>query len=264
MTGFRQHADAHASDSPLYGFDPRVKLISALLLIVGILLTPDGAYPAYPLLWALVASLGAVGQVGVGRLARGGAVALPFALAGLTLLFTTPGSPLLTLGSLSITDAGLIRFVAILLKTWLAAQVSALLIMTTSFTALLWSLQQLRVPAMLVQITAVLYRYLFTLQDEAARIRAARAARSARLDGHRSGGRVIWRAQVAGSMVGSLFLRSMERSERVYAAMTARGFNGDGRATQFAPLRWQSIAFGAFPVIALALIQVMARAWWHD
>jgi cobalt/nickel transport system permease protein len=36
----------------------------------------------------------------------------------------------------------------------------------------------------------------------------------------------VWQGQVAGHMVGSLFLRSLERSERVHAAMLARGYNG--------------------------------------
>jgi cobalt/nickel transport system permease protein len=249
------------TESPLHAFDARMKLVSALLLIIGILLTPDNAYPAYPLLWALLASLGAFGHIGALRLARRGAVALPFALAGLTLLFSTQGAPLLTLGALTISDAGVVRFVGILLKTWLAAQVSALLIMTTSFADLLWALQWCRIPPPLVQIIAMLYRYVFTLQDEAARLQAARAARSASLQGLRCGGSLIWRARVAGSMIGSLFLRSLERSERVYMAMKARGFNGQLRVIQAAPLHWRAVLIGLLPVAILALIQRMACGW---
>ncbi len=33
--------------------------------------------------------------------------------------------------------------------------------------------------------------------------------------------------RVTGGMAGSLFLRSLERSERVYSAMVARGYNGE-------------------------------------
>ncbi len=261
MTLTPQAEISRAAESPLHTFDPRLKLITALLLIIGILLTPDSAYPAYPLLWALLASLGAFGQIGAWRLARSGAVALPFALAGLTLLFSTHGTPLLTLGTLSVSDAGLVRFVGILLKTWLAAQVSALLIMTTSFADLLWALQWWRMPAPLVQIIAMLYRYLFTLQEEARRLQAARAARSASLHGQRSGGSLMWRARVAGSMIGNLFLRSLERSERIYAAMKARGFNGQLHMIHAAPLRWQSVLIGSLPVVILVVIQLVARLW---
>ena len=41
-----------------------------------------------------------------------------------------------------------------------------------------------------------------------------------------SGGSIGWRARVLGNMVGSLFLRSFERSERIHAAMRARGYDG--------------------------------------
>jgi cobalt/nickel transport system permease protein len=48
----------------------------------------------------------------------------------------------------------------------------------------------------------------------------ARTSRSTQIGKpYHSGGSVLWRAQVTGNMAGSLFLRSIERSERVYAAM---------------------------------------------
>jgi cobalt/nickel transport system permease protein len=38
---------------------------------------------------------------------------------------------------------------------------------------------------------------------------------------------VWWRGRVAGGMVGNLALRAFERSERIYDAMLARGFQGE-------------------------------------
>ncbi|MBE0689937.1 MAG: cobalt ECF transporter T component CbiQ [Anaerolineae bacterium] len=252
-----------AGDTPLHRLDPRVKLVVALVLIVGIVLTPIRALPAYPLLWALVASLAIVGHVGVWRLARLGGIALPFALAGLTLLFTTPGQPIATINGLTISDAGALRFASLLIKSWLAVQVSILLSKTTPFTDLLWALQSLGVPATLVLITAFLYRYLFTLNDEADRLRKARAARSARGEHGRGGGRLMWRAQVAGGMIGSLFLRSTERSERVYAAMLARGFTGQLRIADPPPLSWRAALPGLLPLLGLAIIEGLALLWWN-
>jgi cobalt/nickel transport system permease protein len=46
-------------------------------------------------------------------------------------------------------------------------------------------------------------------------------------------------------MVGSLFLRSYERSERIYGAMQARGFDGELRYLPGPPLRRvELVAFG--------------------
>jgi len=233
-----------------------------VLLILGFLLTPERAWPAYPLLWAIVGSLATVARLSVRRLARQGSVALPFALAAVTLLFTVPGRPLLVIGGLTITDAGSARFAAILIKSWLSAQAALLLAMTTPFPDLLWALDGLRVPGILVSIIAFMYRYLFTLQDEAERLMRARESRSAAVAGRKAGGHVIWRAQVAGSMIGNLFLRSYERSERVYVAMLARGYRGRMRLLSPPPLTRQAVLWGSVPVIALAVVEILALTLW--
>lgn len=251
-----------AGDSPLHRLDPRVKVVTALALIAGIVLTPERAWPAYPLLWALLGSLAAMGRLGVWRVARMGGLALPFALAALTLIFTTPGEPVASLAGLTVTDAGLARFGAILLKSWLAAQAALLLAMTTHFTDLLWALGSLHAPATLVAITGFMYRYLFILKDEAERLLRARAARSGAVAGRKTGGSLVWRAQVAGGMIGNLFLRSYERSERVYAAMLARGYRGQMAKLAPPPLTWNAVAQGAAPIVILAFILALAFFMW--
>jgi cobalt/nickel transport system permease protein len=255
------HERYQDGDSRIHRLDPRVKVVVALILIAGITLTPARAGWAYPLLWGLVVMLIAAGQLRVGRVARQATLALPFALAAVTLLFTTPGDPLVTVAGLTITGAGVIRFAAILAKSWLAVQVALVLAMTTPFTDLLWALSQLRVPGTLIAITSFMYRYLFTLLDEAERLIRARASRSGSLVGRQSGGSLLWRARIAGGMIGNLFLRSYERSERVYAAMLSRGYAGQLRALDPPPLRWRDAAQGAIPVILLIIVELASVLW---
>jgi len=95
----------------------------------------------------------------------------------------------------------------------------------TPFPDVLWALGTLRFPRLLVATIGFMYRYFFVLADEATRMLRARAARSGEL-GDRRKPPALWQARVAGHMVGSLFLRALERSERVHAAMLARGYNG--------------------------------------
>lgn len=251
----------HDNHSALHQLDPRVKLVVTLILITGIVLTPSHAWPAYPLLWALVGMLSETGKLGAWRVARAGGLALPFTLAAVTLLFTVPGQPVITLLGLTITDAGLARFVSIVLKSWLAVQVALIFSMTTPFTDLLWALSSLRVRGTLVAVISFMYRYLFTLQEEAQRLLRARAARSGTADGYKSGGKLIWRAQVAGGMIGGLFLRSYERSERVYEAMLARGYSGEIRMLNPPPLQKRDVLMGAVPVVLLLLIELLAVLW---
>jgi cobalt/nickel transport system permease protein len=247
-----------AGDSILHQMDGRAKVPVALVLILGIVLTPERAWFAYPLLWAIPGVLAAISGIGAGRLARMGGLALPFTLAAVTLLFTIPGQPIVSFLGLTITEAGLARFVSIVLKSWLAVQVALLLSMTTTFTDLLAAFRWLRVPGTLVEIISFMYRYLFTLQEEAKRLMQARASRSATNAGSKSGGSLRWRAQTAGGMIGNLFLRSYERSERVYAAMLARGYSGKIPAASLPPLSTREIAQGALPIFFLLLIEATA------
>ena len=43
-------------------------------------------------------------------------------------------------------------------------------------------------------------------------------------------GALRWRARVAGHLAGTLFVRSVDRGERVHAAMLARGYDGEVRS----------------------------------
>ncbi len=248
--------------SPLHQGDPRVKVVVAFVLIGGIALTPTSAWPAYPAIWTLVGGLTALAGLSVWRLARLGSVALPFMLAALPLLFTVPGETLTVGGTIAISQAGLARFTAILLKSWLSVQVALLLAMTTPFNDLVWALGSLRVPGTLVTLIAFMVRYLSTLSDEAGRLLRARAARSAQAEGRRAGGSLRWRARVAGGMVGNLFLRSYERSERVHAAMVARGYAGEMRWLAPPALSWRAVTAGAVPLAILGLIELAAAIWW--
>lgn len=259
---FRERYEA--GDGYLYRLDARVKVVLTLLLTLGILLTPEAAFPAYPLLWGLLASLALASYISVWRLARLGGLALPFVLASVTILFTLPGRPLIVVGGLTISDAGLVRFISILLKSWLSVQAALLLSITTPFADLLWAFQSLRVPEMLIAIVGFMYRYLYTMSDEAQRLIRARSARSASITGQKSGGSLLWRARVAGGMVGSLFLRSYERSERVYAAMLSRGYNGRMRALNPPPLHKSSVVYGLVPLLALSAIELLALLWWRQ
>lgn len=245
-------------DSFLHHADPRVKVVVSLLLIIGIVLTPDGEFLAFLLLWLLVIGLGWLGDITPLKLARLGTIALPFTLTAATLMFTTGGDRLVTVAGIHISEPGTIRFTSIVFKSWLALQIAVILSMTTHFTDLLWALSSLRVPALVVTIIGFMYRYLYTLRDETERLLRARAARSGWMDGYKPGGNFVWRAKVTGQMIGNLFLRSYERSERIYAAMLARGYQGDLRTLDPPPLTVTSIAQGTIPVIVLIVIQLTA------
>jgi cobalt/nickel transport system permease protein len=218
--------------SPVHRLDPRTKIVLVLLFILSVSLTPHGAFLAYLIMWALVMVATRLGGLPAGYVLRRAFIALPFALAAVSLPFTVPGEVLWTVplfGGLDISLEGTVRFLSILMKSWVSVQAAVLLVAVTPFSDLLWGLRALHVPQPLVAIVSFAYRYIFVLSDEVLRLIRARAARSAVVNGRRSGGSLIWRGKVAGRMVGSLMIRSLERSERIYNAMISRGYQGTFR-----------------------------------
>jgi cobalt/nickel transport system permease protein len=252
-----------AGVSLVHRLDPRVKVLVTLLFIVSNVALPDGAWLAFLLAWLLLIASSLLAGLGYGYLLRRSFVALPFALAAITAIFTIPGQPLFawTLGSwrLSATDAGLIRFVSIVVRSWLSVQMAILLTATTQFPDLMHALRHLRVPKLLVAIVSFMYRYLFVLIDEAGRLLRAREARSARLTPGAGGGSIGWRARVAGHMAGQLFLRSYERSDRVYNAMLARGYAGQILTINPHVMRRHDWAVLLLAVVMLLAVQLIGR-----
>ncbi len=215
--------------SPLHRMDPRVKVVLTLALILLIGLTPTGAFGVYVGFFAIMMAGAVIARVDPLVVLKRSLLALPFAAAAITLVFTVPGPSLGSIPLLgwAISETGLVRFISILLKSTISVQAAVLLMMSTHFTDALWALGALHVPKVLVAIISFMYRYLFVLAEEAVRLRRARDSRSAVLGGKAARGPSIrFRAKTAGRMIGNLFVRSLARSERVYQAMVARGYKG--------------------------------------
>ncbi|RJP51509.1 MAG: cobalt ECF transporter T component CbiQ [Anaerolineaceae bacterium] len=253
----------HEKESFLHRLDPRVKALATVVYIVSNALLPDGAWPAFICAWLFLIIANLLSQLGIGYTFKRSIIALPFALIAVTILFSMPGKPVFTFHFLmwnpTITDAGLLRFVSILVRSWLSVQMAILLVAVTRFPDLIHALEHLRVPAILTTIIAFLYRYLFVLTDEVLRLIRARESRSAASAGKRSGGGVFWRAKVAGNMAGQLFLRSYERSDRIYNAMMSRGYTGHLYTLNPHEMKSSDYFVTAFVVAVIFMVQLIGR-----
>jgi len=250
--------------SLIHRLDPRLKLLATLAFVLAATSTPPPAWPAFLLLGGLAWGAIYLARIPAAEALKRSAIALPFAgMVALSLPFTRAGQAIWTQNlwgwELTVSDAGLLLFLAVIVKSWLSVLVSGLLVATTPFPDLLSALRSLRVPAALTATISFMYRYLFVLVDEALRMQTAREARSAG-----PGRTVVWRARVLGGMIGSLFIRSYERSERIYAAMLGRGFAGEIR-TLTRPT-WQTCDSWAALLWGLALLGValLARTMGYE
>jgi cobalt/nickel transport system permease protein len=245
--------------------DPRLKIVLIAALVLGIALLPVGAFASYLVVWLVLVAAAVLAHLGPTRLVRGSWVVLPFALVAVPLLFTREGEVVLAfdLGpvSVSVTDTGIRDVLSIVLKSWLSVQSALLLTYTTPFPSLVDGLRALRLPSIIVSIISFMYRYLAVLSDEAGRMSRARQARSAAAPQGRSGGGFTWRARVTGALVGSLFIRSYERSERVYAAMLARGYDGTFRTAALVRPSDGQLAVFAASLLAITAFVVLVNLW---
>ena len=105
----------------------------------------------------------------------------------------------------------------IVLRSTLCLLTVILLSNTTPFSEILFLFRKIRIPALLVTVLALTYRYVFVLIDEAMRLRRARDSRI--FVTRRTG---VWLS--LSSLIGQLFIRSTERSGRIYTAMISRGW----------------------------------------
>jgi len=249
--------------SPIHGLDARFKLVFAVAFIAIINLTPVLAWRAHALYLAFVLIMCLLGRIRLKSLLGRCLIALPFVLmASIGLPFVREGrvmaSVALPLGRVGITDVGLLRFANAMVKAWLSLLVSVTLIYTTPFVEIARALRALGVPALLTSVILLMYRYMFVLVDEAQRLMRAREARSGEAEGRRAGGSLLWRAEVTGRMIGTLFLRTYERSERIYQAMLARGFDGEIRTLQRSRLTRPAFALGSASLLGLALVAILS------
>ncbi len=240
-------------DSVIHRLDPRGKLVVTLAFITAVALTPSGSWLAYGLYFAVIAVLIALSRLPVSHFLKRSLVIIPFVL--LMAVFIpffkegeVAGSYNLWLWQVSVTHSGLQVLWNIMAKAWLSILSLILLTSTTSFTSILKGLEQLRMPKVIVMIMSFMYRYIFLLTDEVLRMKQARDSRNL------GGGRKLWQIGTVGNMIGTLFIRSYERGERVYVSMVARGFDGHSRTLERLCFSRRDVLFIA--VLGMALVSI--------
>ena len=72
------------------------------------------------------------------------------------------------------------------------------------------------------------------------------------------GGKWIWHAKTIGHMIGTLFLRSYERGERIYIAMVSRGYDGEFNRIRSSKLKAGDFVFVSSIVLILFSVRILA------
>jgi len=205
--------------SPVHSLDARVKIIVLITLTLTLAFLGKGEWEKLLALLAGSLIISLFAGLPLLYLLKRALVVIPF--VAVMALF----SPL---------HEGWAGYAFRVVKAYGAAFTLALLLVSTPFGSILQGLERLRLPPVLVGILTFTYRFLYLLVDEAMRLNRALKARC---------GRTLLSLKAFGGAWGSLFIRSCQRSERVYQALLARGFNGKLPAGELGALSWKDLVF---------------------
>jgi len=222
VTDVLQNEELAGRPGLLQRLDPRVKLLTLLLFAVATSLVRS--------VWVLVALIGltmilaAASRVGVGSFMRkvwlsAGLFAFLIALPSALDVFT-PGSVLVTLGPVSLTEPGLMGVATLVTRVVASAGFALLVIWTMRWSDLLRALSAMRMPDVVVATLAMTQKQILTLLRTVEQIHLARESRTLTRGTTREN-----RAWVTERMA-FVVRKSMKTVDDVYDAMLSRGFTG--------------------------------------
>jgi cobalt/nickel transport system permease protein len=204
----------------LHRLDPRWKLVAITILAMTTVALETVPCVAV----AFIGSILLVPLTGMGAhayLVRLGRVMAIVALFAIWLPFLHPvEGPHWNIGPLAVSVHGVARAVVLLLKSATVLTLVLALLASSPLNFYLHAADALRVPALLVHLTLLTYRYLFVLADELGTLRIA-----VRLRGYRNRASLS-SYRTVGHVAGTLLVRSVERADRVGQAMRCRGYAG--------------------------------------
>lgn len=239
--------DLSLNRSWIHDLDPRPKILITFLYIILVVSGPKhgGAWLLLYGLWPLSSLL--ISRTPLWMILKRVLILSPFVLVLAAFNpFFEPGQTAFFLFGLEVTRTGLITSAGILIKFFLCLSALMGLVAATRFVRLLWGFSRLGLPEFFVVQISLIYRYLALLVEQVQTMLRARAARL--------GGKGTFRS--AGSLIGTLFLRTLVRGERVHLSMGLRGFNGSFKRGDVQGMGASEGLFAAYSLIMLAGL------WW--
>lgn len=203
-------------ESPLHSLDPRLKLIACFTAIFIILSAPRQHFLDYGLFLPFVLLLIPFSRVPLAFILKKCLFILPLILGAAALLPVSAGY-------LSLEELRNYNFnlpLSLIMKALSALILLILLTSTERFDHLLRALRGLKMPGIIVQISALLYRYSFIFLDEVLKTTRARLSRTpGKIRGNRF--------RVYGNQAAIIFIRSWDRAHIIHQSMLSRGFTGE-------------------------------------
>ena len=255
--------DEHAYlDSPLHRWDARCKLIGLMALIFAFSFVQD--LRVLPLILAITAILYAVSKLPFSYLLTRLRYPGVFLLAVAILLPFFSGSTVIArLGPIALRQEGVLDFLLIVVRFVCILTVGLILFGSAPFLTTIKAMRALGLPPILADMMLLSYRYLFEIGHDLKTMETSMRLRN--FHAHRFSLRGL---DALASVSGSLLVRSYEQAERVYKAMTLRGYGclppgGPTRGgDEFQASPRDAIILGC--VLLTAVVVIAAEIFFHQ
>lgn len=218
----------------LHRLDPRVKFLPFFVFILMVVSVHPYKFNFFAVAFLLILLLMTASKVPLKHFVGNVRNVMPFAM------FVVIFVPFFS-------DKELAKYVMTntLVKSFLSVLILTVFSATTRFSDFLAGIEKLGFPKIFVMILSFMYRYIFVLIEEKERMtRAALSRYYEEVPGLAKFLRLRkWYYKMAGNVIGSFFVRTYDRSERIYYAMCSRGFDGDIKTMNLLVFKMRDIFF---------------------
>ena len=220
QTTHSHHLSLH-SKSQLHELSPQLKILSTLLIVISIafskIINPFQIISHAVIVFLIIRFSNIPLKTYLKRLT----LDIPFILFALFLPFLSSGNNdmVFTLFTFEVYRTGLLEMFAILFKATAGLSMGIVLTATTTNIELIYGLQKLKVPPIIIAIMSFSIRYIDVFIDEFKRVKISMQSRGYIEKGIKT---LLPIAYASGAML----IRGYERGERVYLSMISRGFTG--------------------------------------
>lgn len=247
------HVHSHHAPHPLRAMDARVKLLSALALLVMVISSQGGGFPLLVAVLglALCLHLGTPVRILVLRFSE------PLFIAAMVLLLKTFFSGSVPLFSFGVAGWELVGhrdglMAGLLIAGRIMGGVTLLAVVgfSTPFTELMAALSWLRVPQVLVDVALFAWRYLFLLLEDAQVVYNAQKNRLGYVGCRRA-------LSSFGTLAGVLVIKAFDNSQSITTAMVQRGYDGVMPTSVHRPLRAVEVSSAFLVLCAMAALRAL-------
>ena len=219
-TTHSHHLSLH-EESSLKNIKPEHKILLTFFIVISIAFSDVESLLQITSHILIVFSIVFISKIPLKTYLKRLTIDIPFILFALFLPFLSSenNDVIYTFAGLEIFRTGLMDMFAILFKATLGLTMGIVLTAVTTNIEIIYGLQKLKFPQIIIAIMSFTIRYIDVFIDEFKRVKISMRSRGYKEKGLKT---LLPIAYASGAML----IRGYERGERVYLSMLSRGFNG--------------------------------------